>query len=125
MTKNAAERLSNEEKIAAVNYWQNEAYVHPLTCGNDSQKHENLKARKVLLADEAADGTEIKIEDIELYCVNCDYTQGEELIPPVVFSLYTEKDEYEKTLAHFGFKKTARDREIQEGTFLEEDRFNN
>jgi len=34
--------MENREKILAVQAWQENEHLHPLTCGNDS-KHEVLK----------------------------------------------------------------------------------
>ncbi len=52
---------SNEEIIKAIESWQANDWVHPLTCGNNSL-HENL-------IPVVQDGT------IVLKCTDCDYVQ--------------------------------------------------
>lgn len=64
--------MTNKEIIVKVNQWQNAGFVHPLTCGNDSQ-HQNLVPKE-------KDGKVI------LICLDCAYTQ--KWIPPVVLSDY-------------------------------------
>ena len=67
--------MTNQEVIERVNLWQNTGFVHPLTCGNDSQ-HQNLIAKEF-------DGK------VLLTCVDCDYIQ--DWIPPEVLSNYVEE----------------------------------
>ena len=60
-------------QLAALDWFQNRAYVHPLTCGVDS-KHGNL------IAGVTPKGT------VYLECPDCDYIQ--DWIPPYVVNLY-------------------------------------
>lgn len=65
-----------EEQIAAINEWQQNDHVHPLTCGNNSN-HANL----------------IPIEEdskIVLKCSDCDYKQN--WVPEIVFGSYMQKN---------------------------------
>lgn len=64
----------NEELIAAINDWQQDATIHPLTCGNDS--------RHALLYPVEENGR------VVLRCRNCDYRQ--EWIPGVVAARYAQ-----------------------------------
>ena len=53
--------MTNDEKIAIINSFQTNPFVHPLTCGVNSL-HENL--------------VPITINDeVVLICPDCDYTQ--------------------------------------------------
>lgn len=103
--------MSNDQKIEAINYWQDKAYVHPLTCGNDSN-HAELRGR----IETQDDGVEVV-----LYCPDCDYTQ--EWVPEVVYKLWQNREEYESRHAFMGFKKDASNREIPEGKYPKEDRY--
>ena len=62
--------MTNAEKIAIVNGWQNDPRVHPLTCGHNAAHHP-LVAR--------TDGG-----NVILACPDCAYTQTH--IPDVVFA---------------------------------------
>lgn len=53
--------MTNQDKIAAINRYQNTLNAHPLTCGNDST-HANLKPVEVA-------------GKVILKCSDCDYTQ--------------------------------------------------
>ena len=77
--------MTNEQIIDKVNQWQNAGFVHPLTCGNDSQ-HQDLVPKEV-------DGK------VVLSCLDCDYVQ--DWIPEEVLSNYVErmKEIMPKTIA--------------------------
>jgi len=55
--------MTNQEIIEKINRYQNNPYVHPLTCGNNSL-HSDLIAKEL-------DGK------VVLSCSNCDYIQTE------------------------------------------------
>ena len=67
--------MTNQQIIDKINQWQNAGFVHPLTCGNDSQ-HQDLVPKEV-------DGR------VVLSCSNCDYIQ--DWIPEEVLSNYVER----------------------------------
>jgi hypothetical protein len=54
--------MTNAEIIEAVNRWQSNGMIHPLTCGNNSQWHTILRPVE-------ADGR------VVLVCPDCDYRQ--------------------------------------------------
>lgn len=58
-----------ERIVAAIESWQADPYVHPLTCGWDSQNHRPLRPRR--------DG-----DQVVLVCEDCDYVQR--WVPAVV-----------------------------------------
>lgn len=64
--------LPNKAKLRAVEWWQEEANFHPLTCGNDSSH--NLVAKET-------DGGEVI-----LVCPECGYIQG--YVPDTVYEMY-------------------------------------
>lgn len=68
----------NEELIAAINAWQQDTMIHPLTCGNDS--------RHALLYPVEEKGR------VVLRCRDCDYRQ--EWIPGVVAAKYENEQGY-------------------------------
>lgn len=61
---------SNRDWLRAIKRYQSCPFVHPLTCGNDSQNHRLLK------------GVEIRGR-VVLVCPDCDYRQ--ENVPSYVF----------------------------------------
>lgn len=63
--------MTNQQIIDKVNLWQNAGFVHPLTCGNNSQ-HQNLAAKEI-------NGKVI------LFCLDCDYIQN--FIPECVLEI--------------------------------------
>ncbi len=63
--------MTNEQIIKKVSLWQNAGFVHPLTCGNNSQ-HQNLVAKEV-------DGK------VVLSCLDCNYIQNH--IPDYVLEI--------------------------------------
>lgn len=65
--------LPNIAKLRAVEWYQTEAYCHPLTCGNSS-RHELLEAKET-------DGGDIYLE-----CPDCNYTQM--YVPDTVYEMY-------------------------------------
>ncbi len=67
--------MTNQQIIDKVNQWQNAGFVHPLTCGKDSQ-HQDLVPKEV-------DGK------VVLSCSDCDYVQ--DWIPEEVLSNYVER----------------------------------
>jgi hypothetical protein len=67
--------MTNQQIIDKVNQWQNAGFVHPLTCGNDSQ-HQDLVPKEV-------DGK------VVLSCSDCDYVQN--WIPEEVLGSYVER----------------------------------
>ena len=54
--------MDNTKILEAIDKWQKNASIHPLTCGNNSN-HEVLKGRVN------------KEGEVELYCIDCDYVQ--------------------------------------------------
>lgn len=64
--------MTNEEKLAAIDFWQDEAPFHPLTCGVQSS-HEILRGREV-------NG------EVILYCPTCADEQG--WVPGIVYKAY-------------------------------------
>lgn len=66
------------EIIEAVNEWQNDEFLHPLTCGNDSN-HEKL------IPHMTREGF------VVLKCLDCDYIQ--DWIPEIVLEHYNYKKE--------------------------------
>jgi hypothetical protein len=69
--------LSQEDKIKAINWWQSQEFLYPLTCIN--KNHDKLCARK-------------KEQDIELYCKNCNYIQKN--ISESVYLLYLSRERF-------------------------------
>ena len=67
--------MNNQEKIQKILEWQNNPYIHELTCGNNST-HKPLIPKEI-------DGK------VVLVCRDCDYIQ--EYIPEMVF---TAKHDY-------------------------------
>ena len=67
--------MTNQKIIEKVVQWQNAGFVHPLTCGNDSQ-HQDLVAKEL-------DGK------VVLHCLDCDYVQ--DWIPEEVLGNYVER----------------------------------
>lgn len=65
--------VSNKTKLAALDWWQNRAFQHPLTCMNDSD-HRNL------IAGETSAGK------LYLECPDCDYIQT--WFPEYVWGLF-------------------------------------
>jgi len=49
-----------------IEEWQNSIFVHPLTCGNDSQNHDPLMPQLEKHGDEF---------ELYLVCKNCDWKQ--------------------------------------------------
>ena len=78
-------KLSIEEQIKAVERWQKCDFVHPLTCGNNS--NHNLLVPKKNGPDYLAKNfdEEDDNEYITLDCPDCDWVQS--YIPDCVFSL--------------------------------------
>lgn len=70
--------FTQNEILKAIDFFQDEFYGHPLTCGNDSN-HQILRGRK------KDDGM------VELYCKDCDYTQ--EYIPDYVIAVWDSREE--------------------------------
>jgi hypothetical protein len=75
--------VNNDEKIKAIEAWQANEELHPLTCGEDSNHHP-------LRPDEDENGSVI------LRCPDCDYTQDN--IPSVVFEMIQTFDQADKDL---------------------------
>ncbi|MEK7121364.1 MAG: hypothetical protein AAB857_01510 [Patescibacteria group bacterium] len=67
--------MTNQQIIDKINQWQNSGFVHPLTCGNDSQ-HQDLIPKEL-------DGK------VVLACSDCNYIQN--WIPEEVLSNYVER----------------------------------
>jgi hypothetical protein len=67
--------LTNREKVDKIKKYQDCPFVHPLTCGNDSN-HSNLKG--IILKGE-----------VVLFCPDCDYRQ--EWVPEIVYSVQNLK----------------------------------
>lgn len=67
--------------IAAIDYWQDRAYVHPLTCGVKSS-HAELR------------GKCDKDGEVVLVCPTCGHVQ--QWIPEHVYSLYDRREKYEE-----------------------------
>lgn len=63
--------MTNRQIIGKVNLWQNTGFVHPLTCGKDSQ-HQNLVPKEVK-------------GKVVLRCLDCDYIQDR--IPDYVLEI--------------------------------------
>lgn len=76
--------MTNQEIMDKVNLWQSAGFVHPLTCGNDSQ-HQDLVPKEVS-------------NKVVLVCSDCNYTQN--WIPEEVLSNYVE--EVRKTMRSGG-----------------------
>lgn len=70
--------MSNKEILEAIDFYQDEFYGHPLTCGNDSNH--------AILRGEIHEGV------VYLACPTCDYVQS--YIPEYVTQLYEVKDRY-------------------------------
>ena len=68
--------MDSEKTFKAMEAWQSNSLVHPLTCGNDSN-HEPLKPK-------------IENDKCILYCVNCDYKQT--FVPSPVIDSFIETD---------------------------------
>ena len=66
--------LTAAQRVRAIDFWQNSLF-HPLTCGNDSQKHKNL------VGVDAGGITYLK-------CPDCDYEQF--YVPGVVYEHYAK-----------------------------------
>ena len=79
--------MNNKEIIEKIKKWQNCSFLHPLTCGNDSN-------HKILIPKETND-------KVILICEDCDYTQ--KFIPNAIFKIDT--DEYSKKINNFWSKK--------------------
>lgn len=67
--------MTNQQIIEKVAQWQNAGFVHPLTCGNNSQ-HQDLATKEL-------DGK------VVLCCLDCNYVQ--DWIPEEVLSNYVER----------------------------------
>lgn len=70
--------LSQEEKFNAINWWQSQENLHPLTCITSNHRKLEVKHNP--------DGK------IILYCKDCDYTQ--ENIPESVYSIYRSRERF-------------------------------
>jgi len=79
--------MTNQEIIEKIKKWQNNEFLHPLTCGNNSN-------HKILIPKEIDN-------KVILICEDCDYTQT--FIPKAVFKIDT--DEYSKKINNFWSKK--------------------
>ena len=70
------DELTNQEKISAVDFWQDEVPFHDLTCGNDSG-HLELRGKE-------------KSGGVFMFCPTCDYEQ--DWIPDCVFRAYVDRE---------------------------------
>lgn len=68
--------LTNDQKIDAIEYWQDDPMKHPLTCGHDSS-HQPLV------------GFETEEGEVRLRCVDCEYEQ--DFIPEIVYEQYHQR----------------------------------
>jgi len=71
--------LSNDEKTKAIRWWQEQEFLHPMTC--IKSKHKKLEPR-------------IKDEILELFCSDCGYTQKN--IPSTVYDLYLSRGRFQE-----------------------------
>ena len=81
------------DKIAAVDFWQDEAYFHPLTCAVKSS-HEMLRAKEV-------DG------EVVLICLTCGHQQ--EWIPDYVFGAYENIEQIVEARQRFSGHRNYRE----------------
>lgn len=77
--------MTVEEQIAAINFWQDETYFHPLTCGVKSS-HEDLRGKE-------RDG------NVVLVCPTCGHEQ--KWIPGYVFDVYRHREHIIKARQQF------------------------
>lgn len=92
--------LTANQRVEAVKYYQEYAYVHPLTCGNESV-HDLLEAFVLETDPPPADvppGVVANIGmpeagDVAMRCPTCGYVQL--WVPELVYSLYEGREEYE------------------------------
>lgn len=68
--------MKSEDKIKAIQAWQNNVLIHPFTCANNSN-------HRPLIAEKDAE------EKVILKCPDCSYRQAH--IPEVVLTAYTQK----------------------------------
>lgn len=68
--------MNNEEKIKAVQWFQSQGRIHPLTC----QEHSNISLTPVIISN-----------NVVLECPLCNYTQI--YIPAVVLEMYEQRKE--------------------------------
>jgi len=78
------EELTNEDILKAVCTWQTCGFVHPLTCGNDSN-HQVLYPV-------------IRNNKVILKCADCTYTQS--WIPDPVLKIYSIAESIKKEYGH-------------------------
>lgn len=70
--------FTQNEILQAIDFFQDEFYGHPLTCGNDS-------GHKLLRGQKGDDGV------VHLVCPSCDYVQ--EYIPDYVMAVWDSREE--------------------------------
>jgi Zn ribbon nucleic-acid-binding protein len=68
--------VTNAEKIARIQAWQDAGFVHPLTCGNNSNH------RPLVPFDNGG--------QVLVHCLDCGYSQDR--IPEVVLSDYVKEN---------------------------------
>ena len=85
--------MNNEEKVAAVNHWQDDVDFHPLTCPNHPDR--GVLFRPEIWQDPphypALDIEAVPEQRVVLRCPECEYVQS--WIPQVVLDAYRRKQE--------------------------------
>lgn len=76
-------RYGIREQIEAIERWQKCEFVHPLTCGNDS--NHGLLVSKHINAEDVYGECTYEKDWIILTCPDCDYVQN--FIPEYIFAL--------------------------------------
>lgn len=85
--------LKPGEMLNAIDFFQDEFYGHPLTCGNDSQNHEILRGQ-------------VHNGVVRLVCPSCDYVQ--EWIPEYVEEMYKRREELMDYYNNYPFMRIIR-----------------
>lgn len=91
--------LNIGEMLNAIDFFQDEFYGHPLTCGNDSQNHELLRGS-------------VRNGQVILVCPSCDYEQ--EWIPQYVEDVYVRREQIIAFYETDPFMRLLTGREVRE-----------